>query len=624
MAATGSMQAGIANHDRPVLRGPRLLGGPVAKSTEVEETNEDTSNPLTMMGMQPSRTFKVEKNIKTNFSNVLGQSIAVEKLREFVDILQYPDSYDIVGSKVPKGGLMIGPPGTGKTLLAQAVAGECQLPFISVQGSEFNEALVGSGPRNVRNLFKTARKQAALHGGCIVFIDEIDSIGKSRSRTDSSSASQGYCDTLNQLLAEVDGFHSKTDQIVLLAATNRADVLDKALLRAGRFDRIIPMERPNLKEREELFWYYLKSLAWREGNIVVESSAGDFNLATPESNRELAREYRDQLHRLDFQLPGTHKEFRDRLNHLIGVFVQPRRELILARKHNASDTLTFSLRRRSILKIGSKYYVVDDEDLKPASNEAHGALSQIAKAAAKMTTGFTGASISSICNEAGIMAVRDKIKDGNSKNTRLLVTSATANHIAKAIDFVTAGSKKHNFQILPEEKSSVAYHEAGHTVAAYLLEHHPDPVKVTIVPRDSGSLGFMMPGEPKSEVRQSKAQLEAQICVLMGGRISEELFCDDIAAGASSDIDRATELAREYVSSYGMGAAKWFVNTTVDHRFSEATRAKRDEQIFQLISSCYDKTTNLLTENRAKVEKLHRELLEKETILADEIRTILQ
>merc|ERR1712039_922119 len=213
------------------------------------------------------------------------------------------------------------------------------------------------------------------------------------------------------------------------------------------------------------------------------------------------------------------------------------------------------------------------------------------------------------CNEAGIIAVREKIHaeahDGN-----LIVTTAAAHHVAKAIDFVAVGSEKRNFRMSADEKSSVAFHESGHAVAAYLLEHHPNPVKVTIVPRDSGSLGFMMPGEPQSEVRKTKSQIEAEICVLMGGRISEEIFCDDIAAGAKSDIEQATVLAREYVSVYGMGSGSMFVNTADGRWLSEAVKAKRDEAMFALIESCYETTRQLLSSNRAKVELLHKMLLE--------------
>eukprot|EP00928_Gymnodinium_smaydae_P055862 TRINITY_DN39330_c0_g1_i1.p1 TRINITY_DN39330_c0_g1~~TRINITY_DN39330_c0_g1_i1.p1 ORF type:complete len:1015 (+),score=116.43 TRINITY_DN39330_c0_g1_i1:182-3046(+) len=599
----------------------RFLGGPVGNSSQADDPDENDSMLNPLMGGQQKRTFKVEKDVDVRFADVIGQEIAVEKLHEFVDILRYPDSYDVVGSKVPKGGMLTGPPGTGKTLLAQAVAGECQLPFISVQGSEFNESLVGSGPRNVRTLFKTARKQAALHGGCIVFIDEIDSIGRSRNRTDNSSASQGYCDTLNQLLAEIDGFHSKTDQIVLIAATNRIDVLDKALLRAGRFDRVIPVDRPNIKEREALFWHYLKKLTWREGNILGNVATDLISGAIEESN-EVAADEKRKLRSLSLQLPGTNQGLTSRLNGLVGTFVKPRVDLVLTRKEGSSDTLALKAHARSILKIGSKHYVANDSDVSSVNEETLQAIGRIVKAAAKMTTGFTGATINSICNEAGIMAVREKIRNGEVQS-KLIVTSVEAHHIAKAIDFVSVGSEKRNFQIRPEEKASVAYHESGHAVVAALLEHHPNPVKVTIVPRDSGSLGFMMPGEPISEVRQSKSQLEAQICVLMGGRISEEIFCDDIAAGAKSDIEQATHLAREYVTAYGMGAGNLFLNTTDDRGLSEAAKARRDESIATLIQECYEKTRELLLEHRGKVQLLQERLLEKETLLADDIKAIV-
>jgi len=608
------------------MRNGRLLGATVKNMVPVDDdADEDESMPRLLTEMTPNRKFKVEKKVDARFADVLGQEIAVEKLQEFVDILRFPDSYDLVGSKVPKGGLLIGPPGTGKTLLAQAVAGECQLPFISVLGSEFNDSLVGSGPRNVRKLFKTARTHAAHSGGCIVFIDEVDSIGRSRSRTDNSSAGQGYCETLNQLLAEIDGFHSKTDQIVLLAATNRAKVLDKALLRAGRFDRVIPMERPNIKEREALFWHYLKRLAWRDGDDINWDGA-DLASATsdPHDSSELSvSDLCRALSKLNFPTPGSNVSFTDRFDKLIGTFVKPRFDISLARVPDATNTLTLKTKSRSILKIGSVYYVADDEHVSSVSHTTGQAIYKIAKTAARMTTGFTGATISSICNEAGIMAVRERIRAGGNEN-RLMVASVTSRHIAKAIDFVAAGSEKKNFRMRPEEKSSVAYHESGHTVVACLLEHHPDPVKVTIVPRDSGTLGFMMPGEPQSEVQQSRAQLEAQICVLMGGRISEKLFCDDVAAGAKSDIEQVTELARLYVSAYGMGEGSTFVNTSDERWLSEASKARRDESIYALIDDCYERTTSLLLEHRRKVEVLQEALLQKETIFADEIKAMLQ
>ena len=452
--------------------------------------------PMGMGGMGKSNAkVYVEKDIKVSFEDVAGQDEAKESLTEIIDFLHNPKRYTEIGAKLPKGALLVGPPGTGKTLIAKAVAGEAKVPFLSVSGSTFVEMFVGMGAAKVRDLFKEAEKMAP----CIIFIDEIDSIGKSRDNQMQSNDEREQ--TLNQLLTEMDGFDTSKG-IVILGATNRPEILDKALLRPGRFDRRVIVDRPDLK-----------------GRIAI-------------------------------------------------------------------------------LNVHSK-----DVKMSPEVN---------LESVAKGTPGAVGADLANIVNEAALRAVR------SGRETVI------QEDLEEAVEVIIAGKEKKDRILSKKEREVVAFHEVGHALVAGLLEG-TDPVhKITIVPRTMGALGYTMQLPEEEKYLVSKEELMNQIMVMLGGRAAEEEVFNLVSTGASNDIERATQTARNMVTIYGMTdnfdmmALESVQNRYLDGRAvrncSEETSTLVDKEVLSIIRECHQKAREILRENRDLLDKISEYLLEKETI----------
>ena len=444
-----------------------------------------------------------EKNsITVTFKDVAGLYGAKEEVMEIVDFLKNPKKYTALGGKIPKGALLVGPPGTGKTLLAKAVAGEANVPFFSISGSDFVEMFVGVGASRVRDLFRQAKEKAP----CIVFIDEIDAVGRARSKNVGFSSNDERENTLNQLLTEMDGFDSNSG-VIILAATNRADILDKALLRAGRFDRQIYVDLPDLKEREEIFKVHLKGL----------KLAPDFDV-----------------------------EFL-----------------------------------------------------------------------AKHTPGFSGADIANVCNESALTAAR--------KNK----TEIDRQDFLDSVDRIIGGLERKNKIITPEEKKSIAHHEAGHATVSWLLPNANPLFKVTIVPRGQAlGAAWYLPEERQLETRE---QMMDQMCSLIGGRVAEEIVNGQPSTGALNDLERLTKSAYAMVVYYGMsdkiGTVSYYDSTgsrgyELSKPYSEKTAELIDEEVKALINRIHDRTYRILTENKDKFLELAALLLEKEVIFADDMERI--
>ena len=453
------------------------------------------------IGKSKAQLFDKGTRVNINFGDVAGLDEAKEEVMEIVDFLKNPKKYTALGGKIPKGALLIGPPGTGKTLLAKAVAGEAQVPFFSLSGSDFVEMFVGVGASRVRDLFKQAREKAP----CIIFIDEIDAIGRARGKNMMMSNDERE-NTLNQLLVEMDGFGTDLG-IIILAATNRPDVLDNALLRPGRFDRQITIDRPDLVGREAIFKVHL---------VPIKVSS---NL---------------DVHKLAEQTPG-----------------------------------------------------------------------------------FAGADIANVCNEAALIAAR-KGKDG-----------VDMSDFQDAIDRVIGGLEKKNKIILPEEKEIIAYHEAGHAICGWFLEHAYPLLKVTIVPRGTAALGYAQ-YTPKEQYLYNTDQLNDQICMTLGGRAAETIFFNKISTGASNDLQQITKMAYAMVTVYGMndkvGNISYYDPTqenTFTKPFSEETGKMIDEEVRKLVDQAYERTKALLTEKKNEVEIIAKELLKREVLFKSDVEQLI-
>ncbi|MDQ6814210.1 MAG: ATP-dependent zinc metalloprotease FtsH [Bacteroidota bacterium] len=453
------------------------------------------------IGKSKATLFEKGTRVNINFGDVAGLDEAKVEVMEIVDFLKNPKKYTALGGKIPKGALLVGPPGTGKTLLAKAMAGEAQVPFFSLSGSDFVEMFVGVGASRVRDLFKQAREKAP----CIIFIDEIDAIGRARGRNAIMSNDERE-NTLNQLLVEMDGFGTDIG-IIILAATNRPDVLDTALLRPGRFDRQISIDRPDVKGREAIFKVHLKP-------IKISQTL--------------------DIHKLAEQTPG-----------------------------------------------------------------------------------FAGADIANVCNEAALIAAR--------KNKEAVDMS----DFQDAIDRVIGGLEKKNKIILPEEKEIIAYHEAGHAICGWFLEHAYPLLKVTIVPRGTAALGYAQ-YTPREQYLYNTDQLSDQICMTLGGRAAEEIIFGKISTGASNDLQQITKMAYSMVTVYGMNGKIGNISyydpsqeNTFTKPFSEETGKMIDEEVRSLIAEAYVRTKNLLTEKRREVEILAKELLEKEVLFQSDVETLI-
>ena len=456
------------------------------------------------MGKSNAKVY-VKSSDGIKFSDVAGEDEAKENLTEIVDYLHNPDKYKEIGASMPKGILLVGPPGTGKTMLAKAVAGEANVPFFSMSGSEFVEMFVGMGASKVRDLFKQAKEKAP----CIVFIDEIDAIGQKRN-TGGMGGNDEREQTLNQLLTEMDGFEGNNG-VIILAATNRPESLDPALTRPGRFDRRVPVELPDLKGREEIL----------------------------------------KVH---------------------------------ARKIKVADDVDFS-------KI------------------------------ARMASGASGAELANIVNEAALRAVRDNRK------------FATQADMEESIETVIAGYQKKNAILTDQEKRVVAYHEIGHALVAARQTGSAPVQKITIVPRTSGALGYTMQVEEGNHYLMTQEELEAKIATYTGGRAAEEVVFHSISTGASNDIEQATKIARAMITQYGMSEDFDMVALeTVSNQYlggdaslacSAATQTEIDQQVIALVKRQHEKATQILLENREKLDELASFLYEKETITGEEFMNIL-
>jgi cell division protease FtsH len=454
------------------------------------------------IGKSKAKLFDQDQKVKTSFKDVAGLEGAKEEVQEIVDFLKSPDKYTSLGGKIPKGALLVGPPGTGKTLLAKAVAGEAHVPFFSLSGSDFVEMFVGVGASRVRDLFK----QAQLKAPSIIFIDEIDAVGRSRGKNNITGGNDERENTLNQLLTEMDGFGTDTN-VIVIAATNRADVLDKALLRAGRFDRQIYVDLPNLTERAEIFKVHLKPL---------------------------------KLHK--------------------------------------------------------------DVDIEFLSQQ---------------TPGFSGADIANLCNEAALIAARKSKKAVHHQD------------FLDAVDRIVGGLEKKNKIILPKEKKAIAFHEAGHATASWMLEHAAPLVKVTIVPRGQ-SLGAAWYLPEERQIVQSEQMLD-EMCATLAGRAAEKIMLNKISTGALNDLEKVTRQARAMVTVYGLndkiGNITYYDSTgQSDYNFtkpySEETAQIIDKEISKLVEVQYQRAIEILEEHKDKLVTLAELLMEKEVIFKKDLQLI--
>ena len=459
------------------------------------------SGGIFSVGKAPGKIAEKD-SIKVTFNDVAGLYGAKEEVMEIVDFLKNPKKYTTLGGKIPKGALLVGPPGTGKTLLAKAVAGEADVPFFSISGSDFVEMFVGVGASRVRDLFRQAKEKAP----CIVFIDEIDAVGRARSKNGGFSSNDERENTLNQLLTEMDGFGTNSG-VIILAATNRADILDKALMRAGRFDRQIHVELPDLKEREEIFQVHLKKL----------KLAPDFDL-----------------------------EFL-----------------------------------------------------------------------AKHTPGFSGADIANVCNEAALTAAR-RNKEAIEKQDFL-----------DAVDRIIGGLERKSKIITPQEKKSIAHHEAGHATVSWLLPNANPLFKVTIVPRGQalGAAWYL----PEERQLVTKEQMIDEMCSLIAGRVAEEIINGQPSTGALNDLERLTRMAYGMVTYYGMseevGHLSFYDSTgsrgyELTKPYSEKTAELIDKEVKELVKEIHERTKLILTDNMDGFMQLAALLLEKEVIFADDLERI--
>ena len=455
------------------------------------------------IGKSKASLFDKESKVKLTFHDVAGLEEAKEEVKEIVEFLKTPKKFTKLGGKIPKGALLVGAPGTGKTLLAKAVAGEAAVPFYSLSGSDFVEMFVGVGAARVRDLFKKAKEKAP----CIVFIDEIDAIGRSRGRGQMPGSNDERENTLNSLLVEMDGF-STDSGVIILAATNRPDVLDSALLRPGRFDRQISIDKPDLIGREAIFKVHVRGLTLNE----------DVNL----------------------------------------------------------------------------------------------------KNLAAQTPGFAGAEIANVCNESALIAARK-----NKKTIEM-------DDFQDAIDRVIGGLEKKNKLISPEEKKIVAYHEAGHAIAGWYLEHADPLVKVSIVPRGIAALGYAQ-YLPKEQFLYQTDQLIDEMCMALGGRAAEEIIFGKISTGALNDLERITKMAYSIVTVYGMnksiGNISFFDSKQSDYNFtkpySDSTAEKIDFEVKRIVENAYERTKNLLINKKEQLEKVAKKLLEKEILFQNDIEILI-
>ncbi|KAJ5163166.1 ATPase AAA-type core [Penicillium coprophilum] len=457
------------------------------------------------IGKSRAKRFNHETDIKTKFADVAGMDEAKVEIMEFVSFLQQPERFEKLGAKIPRGAILSGPPGTGKTLLAKATAGESGVPFYSVSGSEFVEMFVGVGPSRVRDLFANARKNTP----CIIFIDEIDAIGKSRAKSNVGGGNDERESTLNQILTEMDGFNT-SEQVVVLAGTNRPDVLDKALMRPGRFDRHISIDRPTMDGRKQIFRVYLKK-------------------------------------------------------------------------------------------------IVTDENLEYMEGRL-----------AALTPGFAGADIANCVNEAALVAAR-----GNADKVSM-------HHFEQAIERVVGGLEKKSLVLSPEEKRTVAYHEAGHAICGWYFKWADPLLKVSIIPRGQGALGYAqyLPAGGDTYLMNVNQMMD-RMAMTLGGRVSEEIHFDSVTSGASDDFNKVTRMATAMVTKFGMSSKLGYIYYEDDgqqqlHKpFSEDTARSIDMEVRRIIDEAHKQCRDLLTEKKKELGIVAEELLSKEVLGRDDLVRLL-
>lgn len=534
------------------------------------------------IGKSNARMVSKDSNVKVSFKDVAGVDEAKREVVEFVDFLKYPKRFTRLGAKIPKGALLVGPPGTGKTLLAKAVAGEASVPFFSISGSDFIEMFVGVGPSRVRDLFKQARENAP----CIVFIDEIDAVARARSKGGFSGGNDERENTLNQLLVEMDGFNT-SEGVVVLAGTNRSDILDKAILRPGRFDRQIQVDKPDIKGRRDIFLVHMDKMK-------LSSKAADeaFSLGT-------------------FKIPeGEEVESNEE-------------ETVKAVEQEAEETDIMSAVQEQIqnLKDQSSEIVEEEEDEEEEDEdepESESILSPeqvrlfYAERMASLTPGFAGADIANICNEAAIRAAR--------KNKKLIEFV----DFEEATDRVIGGLERKRI-MSPKEKKTIAYHEAGHAITGWFLEHAEPLLKVTIVPRGNGALGYAQ-YLPREISLYSKEQMIDMMCMALGGRAAEAIMFNSVTTGASDDLKRVTEMAYGMVKIYGFNDRIGNISfppsqNEMDFKqpYSDSMAQVFDEEAKKIVKEAYDRTEKLLKDRHEELVQVAELLLEQETINKDDI-----
>ena len=459
-----------------------------------------------------AKVYVPDEESRVTFADVAGVDEAKDELTEIVDFLKTPERYTEIGARIPKGVLLVGPPGTGKTLLSKAVAGEAEVPFFIISGSEFVELFVGAGAARVRDLFEEAKKKAP----CIIFIDELDAIGKSRS---GSMGVVGGNDereqTLNQLLTEMDGFAAQDKPVIVLAATNQPEVLDAALLRPGRFDRQVLVDRPDLSGRKTILEIYAKKVKLAEG-VDLDSVA-------------------------------------------------------------------------------------------------------------QSTSGFAGADLANLVNEAALLAAR-------VKRTRV-----EQQDLGEAIERVVAGLEKKSRVLQDDEKKVVAYHEVGHAIVGHLMPGGTKVAKISIVPRGMSALGYTLQLPTEERFLNSKEDLQGQIATLLGGRSAEEIVFGKITTGAANDLQRATDLAEQMVGTYGMsdtlgplaydkqGGGRFLGGNNNPRRsVSDATAQAIDHEVRGLVDKAHDDALSILRQNMGLLETIAQKILEKEVIEGDDLRQMLE
>merc|ERR1711871_978008 len=562
-----------------------------------------------------------EMDVSVKFKDVAGLQEAKTEIMEFVSFLKEPEVFTNLGAKIPKGALLCGPPGTGKTLLAKAMAGEAGVPFLSMSGSDFIEMFVGVGPSRVRDLFEQARENAP----CIVFIDEIDAVACARGKGGFSGGNDERENTLNQLLVEMDGFDSSKG-VVVLAGTNRADILDPAILRPGRFDRQIAVEKPDIKGRRDIFQVHLKGMQLDTLAPIVSKymeEGMNFEDATLKAHEEHGVESRNlqdmaSENKEEAEEDVSNEDPANTANLLPDLLKDLKIDVAMSKTGVVmSKTEEVSEVKDDQAENGGDEVLNNDKARNPLNYTETEIIDYFAERMAALTPGFAGAEIANICNEAAIIAARN--------NEPVVGLSS----FEKAADRVIGGIEKPNKIMTPLEKRTVAYHEAGHAIVGWFSENASPLLKVTIVPRTSGALGFAQ-YLPKELNLHTKEQILDMMCMALGGRAAEELTFGRVTTGASDDLNRVTQMAYSIVRIYGMSERIGNVSfppsenqMEFDKPYSESLAQIMDEEARKIVDDAYERTKALLVERKEELIGVAEKLLEKETLNQDDVVSIV-